>query len=167
MTGETMKRFFALFLILVMVFDLGGCTALRRKFVRKRRKDLPPPLYLDLKEYPTTPTQDMYHQYWLFVRGWLEELSMSLEANSNAKRQRKAIDEAVINLEQIIYFYNEEGKQAIDPIYQELLAIRKDVHSPYFNSAMNTSIVRKRIAKAKRNFERDFTYDKASIWFEQ
>ena len=98
-----MRRLFSIFLVFLMIFSLCGCHALRKKFVRKRKKDTPPPLYLELKEYPHKPTQDMYHQYWLFVRGWLEELLLSIEENANAKRQKKAIDEAVMNLEQIIY----------------------------------------------------------------
>ena len=108
----------------------------------------------------------MYHQYWLFVRGWLDELLMSIEDNKNAKRQKKAIDEALMNLEQIIYFYNEEGKKAIEPLHAEIISIREEVHDPYFTSSINHSIIKRRIAKAKRQFERDFTYDDSYAWLE-
>jgi hypothetical protein len=162
-----MRRSLSVILVFLVLFNLTGCHALRKKFVRKRKKDTPPPLYLELKDYPHVPTQDMYHQYWLFVRGWLDELKLSIEEKGNKKRQKKAIDEAVMNFEQIVYFFNAEGKEVIGPLQQELISIREKVHSPYFSSSMNTTIIIRRISKAKREFERDYTYDKASIWLGQ
>ncbi|MBN2121011.1 MAG: hypothetical protein JW734_08180 [Candidatus Omnitrophica bacterium] len=162
-----MRKFFIAVFVLIMVFDFTGCMALRKKFVRKRRKEVPPPLYLELKEYPKVPTSDMYHQYWLFVRGWLDELNASMEEGANAKRQKKSIDEAFMNLEQIIYYYNEEGKKAIDPIYKEMVSIRTAVHDPYFSSSENFVLMKRRVSKVKRDFEKGFTYEKASVWMEE
>lgn len=162
-----MRKFLSVALIFFILFGACGCASLRKKFVRKRRKDAAPPLYLELKDYPHVPTQDMYHQYWLFVRGWLDELRLSIEEDSNKKRQLKAADEALMNFEQIVYFFNEQGKEIIAPLKQELVSIRETVHDPYFSSSMNTTIIVRRISKAKREFERDYTYDKASIWLGQ
>ena len=162
-----MKRLISILVMLVLIADFTGCAALRKKFVRKRRKDLPPPLYLELKDYPNVPTEDMYHQYWLFVRGWLDELKQSIEEEGNRKRQKKAIDEAVMNFEQIVYFFNEEGKQVIAPLHQELLSIQEEVDDPSFSASGNTGILLRRITKAKRDFERDYTYAKASVWLEK
>ncbi|MFC1515050.1 hypothetical protein ACFL5X_04025 [Candidatus Omnitrophota bacterium] len=159
-----MRKVISILIISVLMLNCAGCYALRRKFVRKRKKDTPPPLYLELKEYPHVPTQEMYHQYWLFVRGWLDELIQSINEKPNTKRQKKAIDEAVMNFEQIVYFYNEEGKDVIGPMHTEILAIREVVHDPYFTSSMNKTIIKKRIATVKRRFEMDFTYAKAQDW---
>ena len=123
-----MRKFISVLVMLVLVFEFTGCTALRKKFIRKRKKDTPPPLYLELREYPNTPTQEMYHQYWLFVRGWLDELLQTIDDGQNTKRQKKAIDEAVMNFEQIVYFYNQEGKEVIAPLHTELLDIREEIH---------------------------------------
>ena len=140
-----MRRFLSVVLIFFILFGTCGCHALRKKFVRKRKKDAAPPLYLELKDYPHVPTQDMYHQYWLFVRGWLDELKLSIEEDSNKKRQRKAADEALMNFEQIVYFFNDTGKGIVASLQQELVSIREKVHNPYFSSSMNTTIIIRRI----------------------
>ena len=157
-------RFIVLFLAFTLSFQFLGCYALRKKFVRKRKKETPPPLYLELKEYPKVPTKEMYDEYYLFVRGWLDELIKTIQEATSSKRQKKCIDEALQNLEQIIYFYNEEGKKAIDPLHKELLSIREKVYNPYFITSQNSSYYIRKISKIKREFEKNFSYEKASLW---
>jgi len=135
---------------------------LRKKFTRKRAKETPPPLYLNLKEYPKVPTKDMYDEYYLFVRGWLSELIRDIENNISPKRQRKSIDEALKNLEQIVYFYNEEGKKKINPIYKELVKLREKVYDPYFITSGNDSSTVRDISRIRREFEKEFSFEKVS-----
>ena len=162
-----MKKFLSLVIILIIIFDFSGCYALRKKFVRKRRKEIPPPLYLDLKEYPQVPTKDMYDQYYLYVRGWLDELIHTIEEKPNAKRQKKSIDEAVMNFEQIMYFYNEEGRKVAEPLYKELISLREEIHSPYFALSGNFSLTVGKIARLKRDFEKNFSYEDALGWIQK
>ncbi len=159
-----MRKCFTFILLFIFSSQFLGCYALRKKFVRKRKKEVPPPLYLELKEYPKVPTKEMYDEYYLFVRGWLDELIKTIEEGVSSKRQKKSIDEAIQNLEQIIYFYNEEGKKAIQPIYKELVLIREKVYDPYFIRSSNSSYVIRKISKLKREFEKNFSYEKASRW---
>jgi len=161
-----MRKLLSIILALLVILDFTGCHALRKKFVRKRRKDKPPPLYLELKDYPQAPTKDMYDQYCLYVRGWLDELMHTIEEKSNAKRQKKSIDEAVMNFEQIMYFYNEEGKKAAEPLHSKLLSLREEVHAPYFALSASSSSVIRRISRLKRDFEKNFSYEDALAWME-
>ena len=159
-----MKKRIVLVLILSISVLLCGCAGLRKKFVRKRQKETLPPLYLELKDYPQAPTKEMYDQYYLYVRGWLDELIQTIEEKANSKRQKKSIDEAIMNFEQITYFYNDEGKKTAEPLYKELVSLREEVHNPYFNSSVNSSLILKRISTLKRSFEKDFSYEDALAW---
>lgn len=162
-----MKKFLSVILIMVIMLDFSGCHALRKKFVRKRRKEIAPPLYLELKEYPKVPTKDMYDEYYLFVRAWLDELTQAVEENVSAKRQKKSIDEALKNLEQIIYFLNEEGKKEIEPLHTQLVSLREKIYDPYFLTSGNTTYVTNKIYRIKRDFEKKFTYEKATVWMQE
>ncbi len=162
-----MKKLGIIVLLAVIAVNLTGCHALRKKFVRKRKKDVPPPLYLDLKEYPKVPTKDMYDEYYLFVRGWLQELENSIKDNISHKRQKKAIDEAIKNLEQIMYYYTETGKEKIKPLYDRFTALREKVHDSYFPALGNYSRIIREIERIKRDFENKFTFEKASKWMQE
>ncbi len=157
-----MRKIVNLLLIFVIASGFSGCYSLRKKFTRKRAKETPPPLYLNLKEYPKVPTKDMYDEYYLFVRGWLSELIRDIENNISPKRQRKSIDEALKNLEQIVYFYNEEGKKKINPIYKELVKLREKVYDPYFITSGNDSSTVRDISRIRREFEKEFSFEKVS-----
>ena len=162
-----MRRWCILVLVFVCIFDFSGCTGLRKKFIRKRHKETPPPLYLDLKDYPKVPTKDMYDEYFLFVRGWLDELSLSIEEHSSHKRQKKSIDEALKNLEQVMYYYNAVGKENIAPLHEEFIDLRDRVHDPYFFTSASVTYMKRKIYRMKRAFETGFTYEKASLWMEE
>jgi len=162
-----MKKQVFVIVLLVMAANLTGCHALREKFVRKNKKDIPPPLYLDLKEYPKVPTKDMYNEYYLFVRGWLQELKIAIKDNISHKRQKKSIDEALKNLEQIMYYYTEEGKKQIQPIYERFVAVQDKIHDPYFPTLGNYSMILRQIERIQRDFEKKFTFDKALQWMQE
>lgn len=157
-----MRKMVSLLLVFVIAAGFSGCYSLRKKFTRKRAKETPPPLYLNLKEYPKVPTKDMYDEYYLFVRGWLSELIRDIENKISPKRQRKAIDEALKNLEQIVYFYNEEGKRKINPIYKELIKLRGKVYDPYFIASGDNSSTVRDISRIRREFEKEFSFEKVS-----
>lgn len=157
------KKIFFLSMIGIALLFSGGCYSLRKKFIRKR-KETPAPLYLELKEYPEVPSEDMYNEYYLFVRGWLDELIQAIRENTSPKRQKKSIDEAIKNLEQIIYFYNQQGKEKISPLYTEFKSLREKIYDPYFIFQKNHTYIIRKIEKLKRKFEKNFTYEKASQW---
>ncbi|MCF7908725.1 MAG: hypothetical protein K9L86_07650 [Candidatus Omnitrophica bacterium] len=158
-----MKRLFTYLLITLLVFN-SGCHALRKKFIRKKKIEKEQAVYVDFKEYPTKPSRDAYIDYYIFVRGWLDELSAALKKGISYKRQRRAISEAIMNVEQIISFFNTEGKEEIYPIYDDLLYIRQQVEkAPNMSEVRRNSLIR-RIEHLKRIFEKDFNYSDAEQW---
>ena len=144
----------------------SGCHGLRKKFIRKKKYEEAPPVYVGVKEYPDKLTQEAYIDYNLFVRGWLEELQESLRTEGNVKREKRAINEAIMNIEQIIYFFNDEGKEAIYPIYEELLAIRTEIQrAPSMSSGKRNSLAR-RVENVERRFDSNFGYSEVEKWID-
>lgn len=160
-----MRKIF-LCLIVASVFFTCGCQSLRQKFIRKKKYEREAPVYLGLKEYPNKLTREAYIDYNLFIRGWLDELIDTLSTGINVKKEKRAINEAVMNVEQLIYFFNDEGKEAIYPIYEELLAIQKEIiRSPNMSSVKINSLIR-RVENVKRRFESNFSYSDIEKWID-
>jgi len=141
-----------------------GCNSLRKKFTRQKKykKDLP--VYIDFKDYPEKPSREDYINYYLFVRGWLDELVGALQKGTSYKRGKRAINEAIMNLEQIISFYDMEGKNKIYPLYEELLEMKKQIEKVPNMSEVDRGLIIRRIESFKRRFEKGFNYADAEKW---
>ncbi len=160
MEGQ-MRRYISIFLILCL-FSTSGCQSLRKKFTRKRKREKETPVYVDFKEYSEVPSREAYLDYYLFVRGWLDEAIEALQKGTSFKRFKRSMDEAVMNLEQIIAFLNRDGKEYIYPMYEELTSVRQEVTA---NMSKNRrSVYVRRLESLKREFEREFNYIAAEKW---
>ena len=150
-----------IFLVIFSLF-INGCYSLRKKFVRKKQYK-EEPVYIDFKNYPDVPSKDLYYNYYLLVIGWIDDLKDSLLGVENSKRQKRAIDEAIRNLEQCMAFLNQDGKEKIYPLYKELLDIKKDIYSGYDNLKKN--FILSKIDNFKKRFQANFSYSKAQDFF--
>ena len=160
-----MRKLLVFFLI-AMLSLTSGCYNIRKKFIRKKKQSKEIPVYVNFKDYSAKPSRGYYVNYYLFVRGWLEELIDALKKGISYKRQKRAINEAIMNLEQITTFYNVEGKEKIYPFYEELQGFRKTIQSsPNMSDTKRNSLTRK-IERFKRRFEKDFNYRDAEKWMD-
>ncbi len=152
------------FLLSIIIFCNFGCYSVRKKFIRKKKSTKEAPVYVAFKDYPQRPTRKAYINYYLFVRGWLDELVGALEKGVSFKRKKRSINEAIMNLEQIISFYNTEGREQVYPFYEDLLDIKKQIEkNPNMSSMKTRSLIRK-IELFKRRFEKNFNYTDAEKW---
>jgi len=151
-------------IIFLLIFSLfiNGCYSLRKKFVRKKQYK-EEPVYVDFKTYPDVPSKDLYYNYYLLVIGWVDDLKDSLLGIENSKRQKRAIDEAIRNLEQCMAFLNQDGKEKIYPLYKELVDIKKDIYSGY--DKLKKNFILSKIEHFKKNFQSDFSYSKVQDFF--
>ncbi len=157
-----MYKILNLIILLAILVDLSGCYTLRKKFIRKKKKE-EPIVYVNFKEYPQVPTKEVYLDYYLFVQGWLEELYDALTITYNRKKQKQAIEEAIANTQQMIFFFNEEGKKQASSFYSELLEIKKLINTPTLNPIQKQRLA-ERVEKLMRLFPRIFCWSKASMW---
>lgn len=153
-------------LLIMALFLTSGCYTLRKKFVRKKKFEEKAPVYVDFKNYPNKPSREAYIDYYLFVRGWLEELNESLQKGYSMKRDKRAINEAVMNLEQITMFYNQQGKEKIYPLYQDLTKVREAITRDPNMSSVERNVLIQRIEHFQRKFEAEFNYTDAQKWME-
>ena len=147
-----------------MAFSNFGCQSLRKKFTRKKKPKEEVPVYVDFKDYPTKPSREAYIDYYLFVRGWLDELIKAMQKGTSPKRQKRAVNEAIMNMEQILAFFNRGGKDKLYPLYEELVSVREEIErSPNLSDAKK-NILTQNIERLKRRFEKDFNYTDAEQW---
>jgi predicted RND superfamily exporter protein len=155
-----------IFIIIAVLLCTSGCYSLRKKFVRKKKYQKEEPVYVNFKDYPQKPSRGAYLDYYLFVKGWLDELAESLNKGYSVKREKRAIRQAVMNLEQMIGFFNEEGQGKIYPFYQDLLKVKEDIEkNPNMSAVERNSLVQK-IEHFRRRFEADFKYSNAEKWMQ-
>ena len=153
-----------IFFLIAILSSTSGCHSLRKKFIRKKKHKPELPVYVNFKDYPAKPSRGAYINYYLFVRGWLDDLTEALRKGISYKRQRRAINEAIMNLEQMITFYDPEGKDAIYPFYEKMQDFREVIKkSPNMSEIKRNSLIR-RIEQLKRRFEKDFNYTDAVKW---
>lgn len=150
--------------IFIFVFFTSGCYTLRKKFVRKKTYQKEPPVYVDFKDYNQEASPDTYVDSYLYLRGWLDELSETLRNEQNFKREKRAINETIKNFNQIVSFYNTQGKEAVTYLGQNLTDIKDEIEkNPYRDTIIKNNIVRK-IDDFRRKFETDCKYSNAKQW---
>jgi len=150
-------------LLVAAIFFSSGCLALRKKFIRKKKSEREPVAYVDYKEYPDAPSPEIYHNYYIFAQGWLEDLYQALTETGNRKKQKQAISEAMMNVEQMISYFNDEGKEQTSPLYQEMLLVQKQLLSPVLNELHQLHLARK-VENLKRRIIRELDWRVTSQW---
>jgi hypothetical protein len=149
-----------------IIFSTSGCYNLRKKFVRKKKYQKEEPVYINFKDYPQKPTREAYIDYFLFVKGWLDELQESLDRGYSIKREKRAINNAIMNLEQIMSFYNDQGKEKAYPLYRDLVAVKNTIEKNPNKNKIERDYLNQRIDHFRRKFEAEFNYTEAGKWMQ-
>ncbi len=69
-----------------------------------------------------------------------------------------------MNVEQIIAFFSREGKDAIYPLYEEMLQLRKEIEAQPNMSQLKTNSLMRKTENLKRRFEKEFNWTDAEKW---
>ncbi|MCM8819853.1 MAG: hypothetical protein NC925_03550, partial [Candidatus Omnitrophica bacterium] len=75
-------------------------------------------------------------------------------------------NEAIANFEQIISFFNPQGKERIYPLYEQLISIKKDIEQNKGVDQIHISNIIHKIENFKRHFETEFSYTDAKKWMD-
>jgi hypothetical protein len=154
------------FLLIALIISTSGCYTLRKKFTRQKKYQKEQPVYVAFKDYPNKPTKEAYIDYYLYVRGWLDDLVDALQKGTSLKREKRAVDEAIMNMEQIIGFFNQDGKEKIYPLYEDLAGFKKEVdRNPNMNDIGRDALIRG-IEHFKRQFETKFNFTDAQQYMD-
>ena len=158
-----MKKLIILIIASVVLLN-SGCYSIRKKFIRKKKVEDEVSVYVDFKDYPEKPSREAYLDYYLFVEGWLDELKEALKKGISYKREQRSLEEAIMNFEQIISFYNDDGRERAYPLYKDLIEIREEVKKSHNLSELKRNHLIRKIEQLKRRFEREFNYTDAEKW---
>lgn len=148
---------------MVMCFFMSGCTGLRTKFVRKKKAETEPVVYVDFKEYPDVPPSECYKDYYVFTQGWLSEAVHALRTSGNRKKLKQAFSESLLNMEQMAFFLDEDGREALSLMYGQLQTLQDEVAASSHHKFNKDSFIR-RLESISRDFQRKFSMSNAAQW---
>ncbi len=141
-----------------------GCYPLRKKFTRKK-KTSQETVYVDFKEYSQAPVIELYNDYYLFINGWLDESIVDLRNSRNYKRQKRALGQALYNMELLTSLFSDKGKAKIEPLRKELESLKEEITPGLTQVEANTILRRTELLKLR--FNKGFTYSKALEWMKK
>ena len=153
------------FLFIFFILSACGCSTMRKKFVRAKHKEVDPAVYVDYKDYDQIPSPEHYKDYYLFAQAWLSEAAQSLDSSCNRKKQAQSFSEALVNIEQMFYFLDEEGRLELSAITGRLKKLEKDI--PLFSrNEMRKNMAVREIENLMRDFKRKFSMKNAAQWMD-
>ena len=147
-----------MFCVLFSLLSLSGCYKIRKKFTRKKKYRKEPPVYVDFKDYSEIVSRQSYVDYYLFTRGWLQDLAESLREEGGFGRKKRAVNEAIMNLGRMASFYGDGGEEKIKPLRGPLLIIKEEIESDPNMTEVRRAILRAGVEHLKRKFETEFNY---------
>lgn len=155
------KKIFSVVIMGLLVFGLLGCDAFVRKFTRKPKKGEGTRVrpVLAPKEYKSTMTpEELYGQYFLFWKGWQDELIQSLLVTANYKKQSNCVEQAIANLLRLRAMLIPAKQQELDKYIGQLEDLGGRLgDDPYGTNSASSRLAAERI---KMEILKDFSYSK-------
>jgi len=154
-----MRNTFTAILIVVLIAGLTGCEAVQRKFTRKKKsKPVRPMFYKELDdEESRRPPAELYMTHFTYWKTWMSELIAN--AGKNKKRDIRACNEAMANLEDMAKYLTGEKKEELKTYIEELSGIADQIKGVAVNKA-RMSRLRQQLDKSKARIARKFYYKK-------
>ncbi len=152
---------FITFLVLISLFFASGCGPLAKKFVRKRKRKKPQAVYVQPKDYPLANSQELYKDYYIYARGWMQELIVSLREKRSAKKIISCLQGIVENLSYLQEFFN-EGAPLKDLLFSYIDKFSQML-SKFRRHSVSTTLWDKYLSESERiqrEFEKKFSASK-------
>lgn len=161
------KRIFSGFVYIccfcVLLSALSGCTTLRRKFTRKKKKDgeesqkfIP---VLEPVDYPekTSSSLEKYKQHYSLWKVWERDLLQTIDSDGSDKRQKYLLEQAIEQLEGMRALLTDEKKAEFAPLVDGLREVGEVYERPA--SMRNTFSIRKKIERNSSEIRNGFAPD--------
>jgi hypothetical protein len=159
------KRLFILILLFCVSLQLSGCTALQRKFTRKKKKPkLRIPAYKPIKEYDRRPTPELYKKHFVYWKTWQSSLIQTI--GESKKRDIRAIKEIIGNLKDLKSMLTSEKAAELQSHIDKIVLLEERVSRRSLTKYDKDSVVRV-LEKQERQIERSFRYDKIKDYLKE
>ena len=154
-------RIFTLFFVFSSLVLICGCETLRKKFIRKPKNErkMEEPVLSPQKYNPEFEKDVLYRNYFVYWRSWQDELIAALDADLSHKKQIDCVYQAVMNLEKVRAFLNEDKQKELDVYIEELKALQEKIIKGNLAGA-KTVMLKNKLKINKRNILRNFIYSK-------
>lgn len=152
-----MKKWLSVLLMFLILINLAGCEAMRKKFTRKKKEPVKMPRIYQVKIYEKKPTPELYKKHYSFWVTWQSELIRVL--GENHKKDMRCIEEIVGNLSDMQNMLIDKKASQLKPHIDKLTEI-KDIIFKEDLSQANKDYVRRTLDREDRNIKREFNYNK-------
>ncbi len=132
--GKEKSILWILIVLIVISVMTTGCEPLRKKFTRKKKEDRKQSqeLILEPQEYPEKAFDAMreYKLHFGLWKVWYKEFLTSLYENQSDKRQMYALNQALIQVEEMEKILIPDGRAQINKLKQEVLLVMEEFKKP-------------------------------------
>jgi hypothetical protein len=155
----------------ILVSALSGCTTLRRKFTRKKKKDgdvsqkfIPVLEPIDYAVKVQSPLERYKYHYSLW-RVWERDLLQAIEAEASDKRQKYLLAESIEQLEGMKNLLDDQERPGLTLLIDGLREVQKGYEkSASMRSKFST---KKKIERNSREVRNGFSPDQVQVIQEQ
>ena len=147
-------------LMLVLAIAAGGCSTLKKKFTRQKKKGAQEeesfvPVLVP-EEYPTkveTPEMTYKHHYFLW-QVWEKEFLTALTEESSPKRLRYMLAQLIVQAEGMAQVLNEEKRIGLSKALKNLQDAHEELERP--EATRNESAIRGKVNAASKIIRKDY-----------
>jgi len=145
----------------VLFLALSGCAPLRKKFIRKKKKDqatdskfIP---VLDPIDYPEKiySAEENYKYHYSLWKVWNKDLLQVIERGGSGKRQKYLIDQSIKQLEEMRDLLNDAKQAGLTELVGKLKGVRQDYDKP--SSMRNNFSIRSKIKRNAKKIRNGFS----------
>ena len=153
----------ALCCLCILTLVINGCTPLRKKFTRKKKKNgeasqkfIPVLEPIDYAEKIYSPLEKYKHHYSLW-KVWDKDLLQTIDRDGSDKRQKYLLVQTIEQLEEMKKILSEEKKTEFTILIDDL----REVQEVYKKQAMmrNTFSIKKKIERNASKIRNQFAPD--------
>jgi len=149
-------------LLIVSLFNLSGCAALKKKFTRKpkdRDEKKIEDVVLIPEEYPVSDVDPevKYKEHYILWKSWQDELIMSLNPDGSKKRQLFCFNGVIFNLEKMQSLLNTKKRQELQEYIDTIKIVMDRVE---YDRLSSVNIVRyqDKMNRVRRKIKLEFSY---------
>ncbi|MBU1853615.1 MAG: hypothetical protein KJ957_06195 [Candidatus Omnitrophica bacterium] len=150
------SRSLTLSIVLILCVSISGCTALQRKFVRKKKEKEEGVAIVTTFDYSKElRVEELYKKHFLFWQSWHSELIDKLDATY--KKRSACFGYIVSNLTDMKKYLTGSKAEELEKTMMELRSIEPDIKEQRLTKSQKYRI-RKLLEKIKRHIDKNFSY---------
>lgn len=151
------RKILVIILVVLIGLEVTGCGPLKKKFTRKKKKEIPPPVYYELEKYSREPNIVLYKRHYIYWKTWQEELINKI--GDKYKKDIRYADGIISNLQDMRRLLVKEKGDELAVFIDEMKKIKTMLNDRSLRGA-NKIRIKNTLEKRYRKIKREFSYTK-------